>query len=178
MTKPSDNTNARGRPRRERTKTNTRFVGAYFGQLRKLEDAANRAAGRKPFSQKTLADAVGTIQTVMQRFEQGERGESLVARLNDYWGVDANVTNKLLLGQMPDGTPATAESAVTLATEMYNERDRAFRDAATIRGLPVKTKKEASELFEQMMNESPEEAAAGLQSILVQRGLLRGGRST
>jgi hypothetical protein len=80
--------------------------------LRQLEDAARRAAGRQPLSQATLAAELGTIQTVMQRFEKGDRGESLVAKLIDHWGVDANVINKLQLGQLPDGQPATVEAAV------------------------------------------------------------------
>jgi hypothetical protein len=167
-------TNARGRPRQPRTKTNTMYVGAYFGTLRKLEDAARRAAGRQPLSQATLADQLGTIQTVMQRFEKGDRGESLVPKLTEHWGVDANVINKLQLGQLPDGQPATVEAATALATEWYNQRDHEFVEAASIRGLPVRSKQEAVELFEQIMNDSPEAAAAGLQSILVQRGLLRG----
>jgi hypothetical protein len=167
-------TNARGRPRQPRQKTNTVFVGAYFGQLRRLEDTARRNAGRKPLSQATLADQLGTIQTVMQRFEQGDRGESLVPKLTEHWGVDANVINKLVLGQLPDGSPATVEAATELATAWHTERDHEFVEAAHIRGLPVRSKQEAAELFEQMMNDSPEAAAAGLQSILVQRGLLRG----
>jgi hypothetical protein len=165
--------NPRGRPRSPRTKTNTLFVGAYFGQLRRLEDAARRAAGRQPLSQATLADRLGTIQTVMQRFEQGDRGESLVAKLVEYWQVDANITNGLVLGKLPDGTPATVEAAVELATDWYSQRDHEFVEAASIRGLPVRSKQEAVELFESMMNESPEAAAAGLQSILVQRGMLK-----
>lgn len=165
--------NARGRPRAPRSKTNTVFVGAYFGQLRRLEDAARRAAGRQPLSQATLADRLGTIQTVMQRFEQGDRGESLVAKLVEYWKVDANVTNGLVLGKLPDGQPATVEAAQQLATDWYNQRDSEFIEAASIRGLPVRSKQEAAELFEQIMNESPEAAAAGLQSILVQRGMLK-----
>lgn len=60
-------TNARGRPRQPRTKTNTMYVGAYFATLRKLEDAARRAAGRQPLSQATLADLIGTIQAVVMR---------------------------------------------------------------------------------------------------------------
>lgn len=165
--------NPRGRPRSPRTKTNTLYVGAYFGQLRRLEDAARRSAGRQPLSQATLADKLGTIQTVMQRFEQGDRGESLVAKLVEHWGVDANVVNSLVLGKLPDGQPATVEAAQQLATNWYNERDHEFVEAASIRGLPVRSKQEAAELFEQMMNDSPEAAAAGLQSILVQRGMLR-----
>ncbi len=167
-------TNARGRPRQPRTKTNTLYVGAYFGQLRRLEDAGRRAAGRQPLSQATLADRLGTIQTVMQRFEQGDRGESLIPKLTEHWGVDANVINKLILGQLPDGQPATVEGALALATEWYDQRDHEFVEAASIRGLPVRSKQEAVELFEQMMNDAPEEAAAGLQSILVHRGMLRG----
>lgn len=165
--------NARGRPRQPRQKTNTLYVGAYFGQLRRLEDAARRAAGRQPLSQATLADKLGTIQTVMQRFEQGDRGESLVAKLVDHWGVDANVINKLVLGQLPDGQPATVEAAQQLANEWYDQRDKEFVDAASIRGLPVRSKQEAAELFEQLMNDSPEAAASGLQAILVQRGMLK-----
>jgi hypothetical protein len=39
--------------------------------------------------------------------------------------------------------------------------------------LPVRSKQEAAELFEQLMNDSPEAAASGLQAILVQRGMLK-----
>jgi hypothetical protein len=84
------------------------------------------------------------------------------------------VVNKLVLGQLPDGQPATVEAAVALATQWYEQRDHEFVEAASIRGLPVRSKQEAAELFEQLMNDSPEAAATGLQSILVQRGLLRG----
>jgi hypothetical protein len=147
-------TNARGRPRQPRTKTNTLYVGAYFRTLRQLEDAARRAAGRQPLSQATLADKLGTIQTVMQRFEQGDRGESLVAKLTEHWGVDANVVNKLVLGQLPDGTPATAEGAIELATQWYNERDHEFVEAASMcEGCQCDSKQEAVELFEHYMNE-------------------------
>lgn len=163
--------NTRGRPRQPRTKTNTIFVGAYFGQLRRLEDTARRTAGRQALSQATLADKLNTIQTVIQRFEQGDRGESLVPRLTEYWGVDANDVNKLILGQLPDGQPASVESAVALATEWYTARDHEFVAAARVRGLPVRSKREATDLFETIMNEAPEEAAAALQSVLVQRGL-------
>ncbi len=176
MTPKETTTNARGKVRQKRVKTNTLFVGAYFGQLRRLEDAARRAAGRQPLSQATLADKLGTIQTVMQRFEQGDRGESLVAKLTEHWGVDANVINALVLGKLPDGQPATVEGAIELATSWYNERDREFVEAASIRGLPVGSKQEAVELFEYYMNEKPEAAATALQSMTIQNGMPLKGR--
>jgi len=48
------------------------------------------------------------------------------------------------------------------------ERDRAFVEAAILQGLSVQSKQEATEQFYQLMNDSPEVAAAGLQSMQIQ----------
>jgi hypothetical protein len=69
-------------------------------------------------------------------------------------------------------------SALRVKNEQHKrERDRAFVEAAIIQRLAVQSKQEAAEQFYQLMNDSPEVAAAGLQSMQIQQKRLRGRQS-